>query len=92
LGCTVAEAQSRISSREFAEWLAYDRLEPIGAVRDDWNAALVAQTVAGIFAGRGHRPRLADFVLRWDRGEQRSAEEIKAGLSTWLAKKRKKGN
>lgn len=39
------EAQRHISSAEFAEWMAYDRLEPIGPRRADLNAAIIAASV-----------------------------------------------
>lgn len=35
LGMPVAEAQRRISSREFSRWIAYDRMRPIGSERMD---------------------------------------------------------
>jgi hypothetical protein len=48
---SVAEAQQRISSSEFAEWRAYDLREPIGPERQEMMAAIVATTVAN-FSGR----------------------------------------
>ena len=32
-GCTVREAQARCDSREFAEWVAFDQLNPFGQHR-----------------------------------------------------------
>lgn len=42
---SVRHAQREIDSHEFAEWLAYDRLEPIGPRRADLNAAIIAAAV-----------------------------------------------
>lgn len=39
------ECQRSISAREYAEWQAYDRLEPIGPRRADLNAATIAATI-----------------------------------------------
>jgi Protein of unknown function (DUF4035) len=45
---TVAEAQGRISSREFTEWMAYYTLEPFGEARADLRAGEVAATIANV--------------------------------------------
>lgn len=42
---SVARAQREISSREFAEWMAYDLIDPIGARRADYHAALIAASI-----------------------------------------------
>lgn len=71
---SVAEAQARISSREFAEWMAFMRVEPLGAERlDYWMATLLA------FLANMHRDpkkrrkpwRVRDFWPRWWRVSQR---------------------
>jgi hypothetical protein len=43
LGCSLREAQARISSSEFSEWCAYYQIEPFGASAE-W--ARWAQTMA----------------------------------------------
>lgn len=48
LGCTVAELQDRMSSAEFAEWMAFYGVEPFGEVRGDIQAAVIASTVANV--------------------------------------------
>ena len=65
-----------MSSREFAEWLAYERLEPFGPERADARAALVAQTVAN-YAGRTAKRwlTLRDFLLPLGRSEEELVEE-----------------
>ncbi len=45
---TVAEAQVRVSSDEFAEWQAYAMLEPFGGERDDERAGVIAATLANL--------------------------------------------
>lgn len=60
----MAEAQRWISSREFGEWKAFDRISPIGDIRSDWQAALIASTVARVFASKG-KHRIGDFLLRF---------------------------
>jgi len=38
-----------MSSREFAEWLAYSQLEPFDELRADLRAGIVASTVANVY-------------------------------------------
>lgn len=52
-----------MSADEFAEWFAFDRISPIGAIRGDLHAAIVAQTVANCHIGRWQRPfKRTDFM------------------------------
>ncbi len=63
LGLSVREAQARISSPEFAEWLAFNRLDPIGEERADARAALIALAVTrAAWSGKGRAPRFEDFM------------------------------
>lgn len=48
---TVGELGQRMSSAEFAEWIAYSSLEPFGPRREDLRAALVASTVFNVNRG-----------------------------------------
>lgn len=56
----------RISSREFSEWIAFDRLEPFGEHRGDIHAAQVSLQVAmimfGLAGGKGVQPQLQNFM------------------------------
>jgi hypothetical protein len=55
-----------MSSAEFAEWLAYQRLDgPLGPARDDWRSALVASVVANVNRNPKKRSRPyspSDFI------------------------------
>ena len=72
-----------MDERERAEWIAYDRLDPIGQQRGDLNAAIIAHTVASVFCGKGRQPRVSDFMPDWDTAAsgdagQQSIESMKA--------------
>lgn len=54
---------AEIDSAELTEWMAYYRLEPFGGQRGDFQAALVAQTVA---ACHGGKRKLGDYLLDFD--------------------------
>ena len=49
---TVRELLQRIDSRELTEWIAYDTVEPIGAVRTDLAAGIISSTVANCHRGK----------------------------------------
>lgn len=67
LGIPVAEAQERVSSREFAEWIAYDRISPIGPKRLDLVVANAAMRIAAA-AYQGKQSRrftVQEFLPPW---------------------------
>ena len=47
LGETVGELEATMSASELSEWLAYDRLDPIGGYRGDIQSAVIACAMAG---------------------------------------------
>ena len=55
LGKTVGELEQTMSASEFAEWQAYDRLDPIGAYRGDFQSAVIARAMAG--------GKLSDYII-----------------------------
>lgn len=64
----MARAQREISAREFAEWIAYDAIDPIGRERDDWRAAAILTMLANIHRGKGKPAyKLKQFWPNWDR-------------------------
>ncbi len=79
---SVREAQERISSREFAEWQAFMRVEPLGDTRlDFWMASLMAM-LANLHRDpkKRRRPyRARDFWPEWWRARaRRSWRDLKA--------------
>lgn len=70
---TVSELLNRISSRELAEWQAYDQIDPIGEARADLRAGIVASTVANVNRDPKKRTRPykpADFMPDFDKAER----------------------
>ncbi|HBV6657892.1 DUF4035 domain-containing protein [Klebsiella aerogenes] len=65
-GRTIAEAQERMSRREFLVWLKYrEKYGPLNIMmRTEWGAALVASVLANINRGEKSTPfKLSDFSL-----------------------------
>lgn len=58
LGKTVGELKQSLSYDELIDWIAYNRLDPIGAYRQDLQTALLAMLQSG-----DKDSQLSDFVL-----------------------------
>lgn len=82
-----------MSSREFQEWYEFSRLEPLGYVRGDVQAGVVASAIWNIYRDREKRPEPfgpGEFVPRFygggaedevdDLALLRKAEMINAAL------------
>lgn len=62
---TVGEIMDTMSALEFAEWVALHRISPIGEWREDFQSAVIAQTIANVNRGSGVKPfKPSDFMLR----------------------------
>lgn len=68
-----------MSADEWQSWIAYDRLSPIGPLRADLRAAIVAQTVANCHSARPMKR--TDFMPFYEPPKQ-TDEEIG---DMWLA-------
>ena len=79
LGMTVAEVQEKVSPEELKWWKAYHSISPIGKERDDYNAALIAQSVLN---ANSKKPfKIDDVVLKWGKKKMiRGAKNIMAIL------------
>lgn len=51
-GMSVHELQETSDADEFAEWLAYQELNPASEERADFRAAIVAAVIANLFKGK----------------------------------------
>ena len=62
--------QERISSRDFAEWMAFYRLEPFGDERDDLRmarlATVISNTIYSVWTGKDGPFTEADMMLQFD--------------------------
>lgn len=90
LGCSVRQAQAQINSREYAEWLAFDRLSPIGGERADYHAAQIVSAVLNVNRGRRQKAiSIPDCLLHWGPKAKRTWQEIKARMTGWLRTRKK---
>jgi hypothetical protein len=64
---SVREAQERISAHEFAEWIAFDAISPIGDRRRDLRMAIAAASNVNLWRGKDEDPvHVEDFVPTWE--------------------------
>lgn len=85
MGRTIGELEAALTPREFAEWAAFDRLEPIGGRRGDWHAALVATTIANVNRGKRRPWRLDEFLLFAGRARSAAAKGRKSAAGAMKA-------
>lgn len=74
----VAELLARTSGQELTDWMAYESLEgPLDPLwRGDYQAAVVATTVANAMRGkRGRKARIEDFLPEWGGREPQTWQE-----------------
>ncbi len=78
MGRTVRELLGEMDSRELTEWMAFDVVEPIGGRRSDYQAAIVASTVANANRGKGRPLKPDDFIPEY------GALERQADVGAWV--------
>lgn len=88
LGMSVRRAQREIDSREFAEWIAYDGIEPFGEDRGDLRAGIIAATIANANRGKNSSPfHPKDFMPDFERKhKQQTDEEMQAFMRSVTAR------
>ena len=82
----MAEWQRAMSSHEFAEWMAFYKLQPFGEVRSDLRMALMMAQMANIFRGKDSKEFTAkDFMPDFDKAleELEVSEEIPEHEKRW---------
>ena len=92
---TVAELNSRMSGREFSQWMEFYALEPFGPVRDNLHAGQIAAMLFNANRGKGRRPMSAnDFLLMSERERMEQRTKKTMGAIKAIAKKgnKRRGN
>ena len=81
MGRTVRELLGAMDSHELTEWMAFDLVDPIGGLRGDIQAAIVASTVANANRGKGKALKPTDFIPEY------GAPERQADVDVWLGQR-----
>lgn len=86
----MTELLSSTSSRELAEWMAYEQLEPFGEVRGDLRMARICLAIAQ--SGGAKDVKLSDFMLdftkAWREQPKLSIEQQAKVISSALPKQK----
>ena len=70
-----------MTAKELSEWMAYYEVEPFGEERADYRSAMIAWVLASIYAKKGHKPKIEDFMPFQDKTKrQQTAGEIQSML------------
>ena len=72
----VRQLQRQINSREFAEWVAYARIEPIGDKRGDFQAASIAAAVKNSIGGND--VSVNSQLLNFEKSRQQTAQDMRS--------------
>jgi len=93
---SVAEAQQKVSSKEFVDWMAYELIEPSEPKRSDIQAALICTIIANAHRAKGKAFTIEDFLLEFGKEEKETrrfptAKELKLKMQSWLMSQRLMG-
>lgn len=84
LGKTLAELEQSLTAREYYQWIAFDKLSPIGDERSDIHAAQVASSV---YQSQGVKASIDKTLIQWNSAEQTQNESSAEDLFSKLAGK-----
>ena len=73
---SVQEAQQKVDPVEFHWWFAYDRVEPIGPDRVDYQFAILTATLANCHRSKNQRAyKPQDFLPEWGTADKPDANK-----------------
>jgi len=73
-GCTVRELQTRMDSREFTEWMIFDRMEPGEPTQSALQSASICAWIHAANKGKdAESPPLEDFMVKIREPETRQS-------------------
>ena len=76
---TVGEMLDRMSYGELRNWQAYEVVGgPLGPRRADYQAAMVARSIAQVFSKR--RVELSRFLFSWGKADKQGKEDGSTGV------------
>lgn len=79
---TVEKLLAEITSKELAEWMAFEKIEPWGETRADLRAGIIASTVANRLRGKREPARkVTEFMPEFDRRpDPRIGQSVRAAF------------
>ena len=80
---SVKRAQNEIDSREFAEWVAFESIDPGGTTRSDWQAASICATIVNSTRTKGSPAKVKDYLLEFGPPKQDSQKSLFMKMNLW---------
>lgn len=80
---------TEIDGEEFAWWMAYDQIDPIGQEREDLRTAMICTTMAQAHGAKD--ARVEDFILRFEPEPELTQQERIAAARAAMATMRTRG-
>ena len=81
----------QMSARQFLDWFEYDKVEPIGGKRGDWQAASICTAIMNAASAQmrsSKRFRVSEFLLEFDKKKDVTPEPTAAPIcQTWQEQK-----
>jgi len=72
---------TKLTNRQFSEWIAFSQVEPFGEERADLRSAIIACITANAFRGKDQKPfEVSDFMPKFDPPEQQTEDQMKLFL------------
>lgn len=85
--CSVAELKENTTLAEFAEWCAFQSLDPLSEWRADYRAAMIVATMRNMFnKGQAVTPQdILDQMMNFDPKpfKPKSAKQIESDFLAW---------
>ena len=72
----MAEAQERISSAEYTEWLAYYQIEPWGDERADLRNGILCALTANMHRSKGRKFKAGDFMPKFGKDKRAATQSV----------------
>ncbi len=78
---SVREAQRKIDSAEFSEWVAYHKIDPFTFDKSEYQLALIAAILMNVHKGKGSKTfRPEDFIFNSEPKAKDTAQDIEMKL------------
>ena len=88
-GEPVSALQARMSSHEFAEWLAFFRIEPLSEARADARIAILGAALGNLmiklWTGKNGKLKPIDFIPQFETGKEDEPVDVAAKIESYFS-------
>lgn len=69
-----------MSPQEFAQWKAWDRIEPFGEAREDLRHGIRSALMANLWGGKRKQYKPEDFIPKFERKQRKTRKQMEHWL------------